>query len=75
MAQFLISLDEVERVKRLNRIGSTVELAQRTNVSRSTWGRALSARTPKPDVLQALAALGARPDRILVADDLEALTA
>jgi len=75
MAQFLISLDEVERVKKLNRIGSTVELAQRTNVSRSTWGRALSARTPKPDVLQALAALDARPDRILVADDLEALTA
>lgn len=75
MAQFLISLDEVERVKKLNRIGSTVELAQRTNVSRSTWGRALSTRAPKPDVLQALAALGARPDRILVADDLEALTA
>ena len=41
MTQFLISLDEVERVKRANRIGSTVELAQRTGLSRSTWGRAL----------------------------------
>lgn len=68
MTQFLISLDEVERVKRANRIESTVELAQRTGLSRSTWGRALKSRKPQPDVLNALAALGARAGYVLVAD-------
>ena len=69
MAQFLISLDEVERVKKINRIQSSSELAQRTGVARSTWGRALKSREPKPAVLDALAALGARPGKILVLDE------
>lgn len=68
MKQFLISLDEVERVKRMNRIESTVDLANRTGLSRSTWGRAIKSRKPQPDVLNALAALGARPSHVLVED-------
>lgn len=68
MTQFLISLDEVERVKRANRIQSTVELAQRTGLSRSTWSRALKSRKPQPDVLNALAVLGARAGYVLVKD-------
>lgn len=69
MAQFLISLDELDRVKRANHIGSTVELAKRTNLARSTWARVTSTRKPTPDVLEALANLGARPTKILVLED------
>ncbi|MGP5206463.1 XRE family transcriptional regulator [Corynebacterium casei] len=69
MAQFLISLDEIDRVKRANHIGTTVELAKRTDIARSTWARALATRKPTPDVLEALANLGARPTKILVLED------
>lgn len=69
MAQFLISLDELDRVKRANHIGSTVELAKRTNLARSTWARVASTRKPTPDILEALATLGARPAKILVLED------
>lgn len=70
MTQFLISLDEVERVKRMNGITSTVELAEKTRVGRATWTRALSSRKPNDTVLQALASLGARSSHVLIADDL-----
>lgn len=69
MSQFLISLDEVEHVKKMNGILHTSELAERTGISRSTWTRALSQRVPNSSVIQALAALGARPSKILVADE------
>lgn len=68
--QFLISLDEVDRVKRIHGWRSTVDLARNTSVSRTTWTNALKTRRPTPDVLNALAALGARPERVLVLDDL-----
>ena len=73
MTQFLISLDEVERVKRMHHIASTKELAERTNLARSTWTRALSTRKPTPDVLDALANLGARPSRVLISEDMTGL--
>lgn len=69
MTQFLISLDELERVKKVHHIDSTVELSERTGVSRSTWGRVLKTRRPTGDVIQALATLGANPSRILIAED------
>lgn len=72
MTTFLISLDEVERTKRMNGIGSTVELAQVSGVSRNTWSTALKGRKPTPQILDALARLGARPDRILIADEVSA---
>lgn len=72
MSQFLISLDEVDRVKRLHRITSTTDLADRTNLGRSTWSRALSTRRPTPDVLDALASLGARPSKVLISEDTAA---
>ena len=75
MKHFLISLDEVERVKRLNNIRSTVDLARRTDIARSTWTRALSTRKPTPDVLDALATLGAKPSRVLICEDLSELEA
>lgn len=63
---FLISLDELERVKRINRLRTAVDLAECTGVSRNTWNKAIKDRKPTPQVLQALAELGAAPDRILV---------
>lgn len=75
MSQFLISLDEVERVKRINRIGSTVELAERTQVSRATWSRTLKSREPTPAILSALARLGARASHVLVAENLADIAA
>ena len=75
MKHFLISLDEVERVKRIHNIKSTVELAKRTEIARSTWTRALSTRKPTPDVLDALANLGAKPSRVLICEDLSELEA
>lgn len=72
MAQFLVSLDELDRVKRANHITSTVELADRTGVSRSTWSRVLATRKPTGDVLEALANLGARPTKVLVLEDSSA---
>lgn len=75
MTLFLISLDEVERVKKLNGIKSTVELAEKTNVSRATWSRILKTREPKDSALQALARLGARPSKVLIAENLAELIA
>ena len=72
---FLISLDELDRVKRINHLTTAVDLANHTGLSRNTWNSAIKNRRPTPQVLNALAKLGAAPDRILVADDLEALTA
>lgn len=69
MTQFLISLDEFERVKKTNRIESLVALADRTGLSRSTWTRVVRTRKPTNEVLQALAELGANPARILIADE------
>lgn len=69
---FLLSLDEIDRIKRINRITGVVDLAEITGVNRKTWSEALKYRTPTPKVLQALATLGARPDRILIYEPQDA---
>lgn len=69
MTMFLISLDELERTKRRHGIRSTTELAAASGVSRRTWTTTLRDRRPTPQVLDALARLGARPDRVLIADE------
>lgn len=66
---FLISLDELDRVKRLKGLRTNVDLAAYTGVSRNTWNQATKTRRPTPQVLQALADLGADPSRILVRAD------
>lgn len=76
MTSILISLDEVDHVKRLNGIRSIVELSEKTGLSRNTISTALTSRKPTDAVIQALHRLGARPDRILVsADAVDAHTA
>ena len=72
---FLISLDELDRVKRINHLSTAVDLANRTGLSRNTWNSAIKNRRPTPQVLNALAELGAAPDRILVKHDPEELAA
>lgn len=67
---FLLSLDEIDRVKRAHGIASLVDLERETGITRKTWREALNSREPKPAVLQALAKLGARPNRILINDEL-----
>lgn len=64
---FLLSLDEIDRVKRIHGIRSIAQLAGVTGVTRKTWSVALRSRKPTPAVLEALADLGARADRVLVA--------
>lgn len=66
---FLLSLDEIDRVKRVNGLRTLVDLERVTGVTRKTWQAAMKSREPKPAVLNALATLGARPNRILVGED------
>lgn len=66
---FLLSLDEIDRVKRAHGIASTAELERVTGVTRKTWAKALRTREPTPSILCALASLGARPTRVLVLDE------
>lgn len=68
---FLLSLNEIDRVKRLHGISSLMGLEEATGVTRKTWRAAEKTRIPNQAVLQALYNLGARADRILVAEDLE----
>ena len=75
MTSFLISLDEVERVKRVHGLRTNVDLANKTGVSRNTWSKALRDRRPTPQVLDALAALGARPSKVLISEDMTGLEA
>ena len=63
---FLLSLDEMERVKSVNGLTSFVAMEQRTGVSERTWRTAFKSRRPTPAVLDALGHLGARPDKIMI---------
>lgn len=67
MTEFLLNLDEIDYVKRQNRVASNVELAKISRVSRNTWTTAINSRRPTTQVLGALADLGARPEKVLVA--------
>lgn len=69
MTSFLLSLDELERVKRARGIRTIVELSEVTGVSRRTWTSALRDQKPTPQVLEALAQLGARPSHVLIKND------
>lgn len=73
MNQFLISLDELDRVKKMNGLRNTSDIARHTGMGRATWTRAVNTRRATPDVLNALAQLGARPDKVLVLADTREL--
>ncbi|WP_311342554.1 XRE family transcriptional regulator [Corynebacterium riegelii] len=66
MSNYLLSLDEIDRVKRLHHIASNTGLEQKTGVTRKTWSTAINTRQPTMKILDALAQLGADPSRVLV---------
>ncbi|MFC9769336.1 XRE family transcriptional regulator [Rhodococcus jostii] len=59
-------------MKRVHRIRGIVGLAEATDLTRKTWSTALRDQRPTPQILAALARLGARPDRILIVDEVAA---
>lgn len=72
MTSFLISLDEVARVKKIHGLQSVSDIARLTGMGRATWSRAFNTRRPTPDVLDALAALGARPQKVPISEPSDA---
>lgn len=72
---FLLSLDEIDRVKRMNHLQTYVDLEEATGVTRKTWREAIVSRKPQATVLQALAELGARANRILIDEPIEVRSA
>lgn len=65
----LLSLDEVDRVKRLNHITSASGFEEKTGITRKTWAKAFNTRKPTMTVIESLIELGARPSKILVVDE------
>ncbi len=63
----LLSLDEIDRVKKINGIRTTRGLAEASGVSRNTWTTAIRDRRPTDAVIQGLMRIGANPAKILVA--------
>lgn len=75
MSSLLLSLDEIDRVKRMNGITSTVSFEEKTGITRKTWSKAINTRRPSIPVMEALYELGARPSRLLVGVEVETETA
>ncbi|HJD79069.1 MAG TPA: XRE family transcriptional regulator [Corynebacterium pollutisoli] len=72
MGKLLLSLDEIDRVMRLNGITSNTGLEDKTGITRKTWAKARNTRELSIPIMQAIYDLGGRPDRITVgveADD------
>ena len=66
VGKLLLSLDEIDRVRRMNGLSSQMGLEDRTGISRKTWSKALKTRELSVPVMEALFELGARPSRLLV---------
>lgn len=75
MSSLLLSLDEIDRVKRMNGITSTVGFEEKTGITRKTWSKALNTRQLSVPIMNALYELGARPSRLLVGVEVETKTA
>ena len=69
MPKVLISLDEIDRVKRLNRISTNEELATQIGIHRNTLRAYLKSRKLDDVFVNGLVRLGARPTKILVLVD------
>ncbi|WP_408920848.1 XRE family transcriptional regulator [Corynebacterium marquesiae] len=65
----LISLDEVDRVRRINHITSNAELADKIGVHRNTLRKYLKSRELDNEVINGLVRLGAKASKILVVVD------
>lgn len=69
MPKVLISLDEVDRVRRLNHINSNAELADKIGVHRNTLSKYLKSRELDNEIINGLVRLGAKASKILVVVD------
>lgn len=74
MTKVLVSLDEIDRVKRLNRIHTNEELAEKIGVHRNTLRVYLKNRKVDDTFVTGLVRLGARVGKILVLVDENATT-
>lgn len=73
---FLISLDELDRVKRKHGLRTVADLANYTGISRPTWTKVIKTRRPTDAVLSKLEEMDARASKILISErDLQANTA
>lgn len=71
MSKLLLSLDEVDRVRRLNGLHSYTALEDKTGITRKTWAKVLRSRELSTPVMEALYSLGARPNRLLVGMEID----
>lgn len=74
MPKVLVSLDEVDRVKRLNKIYTNNDFAEKIGVHRNTLRTLLRERKIEDHFINQLVALGARPNKLLVLADIKAET-
>lgn len=72
MSRLLLSLDEIDRVMRMNGIASQTGLEDKTGITRKTWATAMKTRKLSVPVMEALYELGARPNRLLVGIETDA---
>ena len=71
VSKLLLSLDEVDRVRRMHGLHSQTALEDKTGITRKTWAKALKTRELSVPVMEALYGLGARPNRLLVGMEID----
>ncbi|AKF27822.1 hypothetical protein YH66_09810 [[Brevibacterium] flavum] len=71
MSKLLLSLDEVDRVRRINGLQSYTALEDKTGITRKTWSKVLRTRELSTPVMEALHDLGARPSKLLVSVEID----
>ena len=76
MHKLLVSLDEIDRVKRINHITTQEAFAEKLDVHRNTLRTYLRERKATDEFINGLFRLGARPNKLLVVvDDHETVAA
>lgn len=75
MPKVLVSLDEIDRVKRIHKIRTKEQFADLIDVHRNTMRVYLRDRKVDDYFIQKLVELGARPNKLLVLADIPAAVA
>lgn len=71
MPKVLVSLDEIDRVMRLNKVRTREQFAELLDVHRNTLRVYLRDRKIDDHFINKLVELGARPNKLLVLADLQ----
>ncbi|CAB0519198.1 XRE family transcriptional regulator [Corynebacterium diphtheriae] len=72
MHKVLVSLDEIDRVKRIQKIATNDVFAEKLDIHRNTLREYLQTRKVSDVFINGLVRLGARPNKLLVLVDEEA---